>query len=134
MGVKIVKKCSKWRNEKSRRFGVFLVRFLSFWTAIDAYRIYRKTAPTKSTVLGPGPPPGEKWKFIEFYRFFMILGPSIEPEKASPKSASTANPPQKCHFIAFLYFGTRLFVFFSKFLVWVVWCVLFCPLRFLVLA
>jgi hypothetical protein len=30
------------------------------------------------------------------------LGPSIEPEKASLKSASTANPPQKVNFIAFL--------------------------------
>jgi hypothetical protein len=26
------------------------------------------------------------------------LGPSIEPEKPSPKSASTANPPPKWHF------------------------------------
>jgi hypothetical protein len=32
----------------------------------------------------------------------MFLGPSIEPEKASPKSASTANPPRKVNFIAFL--------------------------------
>jgi hypothetical protein len=50
--------------------------------------------------LGPDPPPGENIKFIDFYPFFMILGPSIEPEKPSPKSASTANPPQKHHFIA----------------------------------
>jgi hypothetical protein len=41
-------------------------------------------------------------KFIEIYRFLMILGPSIEPEKASLKSASTANPPQKVNFIAIL--------------------------------
>jgi hypothetical protein len=40
-------------------------------------------------------------KFIDFYAFFTILGPSIEPEKPSVKSASTANPPSKCHFIAF---------------------------------
>jgi hypothetical protein len=38
-------------------------------------------------------------KFIENYRFLSILGPSIEPEKASLKSASTANPPQKVKFI-----------------------------------
>jgi hypothetical protein len=31
----------------------------------------------------------------------MILGPSIEPEKPSPKSASTANPPQKVKIIGF---------------------------------
>jgi hypothetical protein len=38
-------------------------------------------------------------KFIEFLGFFMILGPSIEPEKPSPKSASTPYPPQKVKFI-----------------------------------
>jgi hypothetical protein len=31
----------------------------------------------------------------------MFLGPSIEPEKVSLKSASTANPPQKEKFIGF---------------------------------
>jgi hypothetical protein len=31
----------------------------------------------------------------------MFLGPSIEPEKPSPKSASSANPPLKVIFIAF---------------------------------
>jgi hypothetical protein len=36
--------------------------------------------------------------FIEFYRFLSILGPSIEPEKPSVKSASTANPPLKSEF------------------------------------
>jgi hypothetical protein len=49
--------------------------------------------------LGPTPPPGEKWKIIDFYAFFTILGSSIEPEKPSVKSASTANPPQKVIFI-----------------------------------
>jgi hypothetical protein len=34
-------------------------------------------------------------KFIDFLGFFMFLGPSIEPEKVSVKSASTANPPPK---------------------------------------
>jgi hypothetical protein len=36
--------------------------------------IYGKTAPTKSTVLGPGPPPGNFMKFIENYGFFAFLG------------------------------------------------------------
>jgi hypothetical protein len=61
--------------------------------------IYRKTAPTKSTVLGARPPP---WNFNKIYRFFVFflkIGPSIEPEKPSVKSASTANPPQKDEFI-----------------------------------
>jgi hypothetical protein len=33
-------------------------------------------------------------KIIEIYRFLPFLGPSIEPEKVTPKSASTANPPK----------------------------------------
>jgi hypothetical protein len=41
-------------------------------------------------------------KFIEKTAFFMILGPSIEPEKPSVKSASTPYPPQKVVFIAIL--------------------------------
>jgi hypothetical protein len=67
---------------------------------LGSIAIYRKTAPTKSTVLGPGPPPGNFIKIIENYRFFTKIGPSIEPEKASLKSASTANPPKKYEFIA----------------------------------
>jgi hypothetical protein len=41
-------------------------------------------------------------KFIENYRFLSILGSSIEPEKPSVKSASTANPPQKVEIMVFL--------------------------------
>jgi hypothetical protein len=60
-----------------------------------------KQPPQKALCLGPTPPPPwRKSKFIDFYRFFMILGPSIEPEKPSPKSASTPYPPQKVNFIA----------------------------------
>jgi hypothetical protein len=66
---------------------------------LGAIGIYRKTGPTKSTVLGPGPPPWDFYKIYRFSRFFVIFGPSIEPEKPSPKSASTANPPQKVIFI-----------------------------------
>jgi hypothetical protein len=33
-------------------------------------------------------------KVIEIYRFLPFLGPSIEPEKVTPKSASTAYPPK----------------------------------------
>jgi hypothetical protein len=36
--------------------------------------IYGKTGPTKSTVLGPGPPPGIFIKFIGIYRFLPFLG------------------------------------------------------------
>jgi hypothetical protein len=55
--------------------------------------IYGKTAPTKSTVLGPGPPPGQNHKIYRKIGFFWFFGPSIQPEKTSPKSASTAYPP-----------------------------------------
>jgi hypothetical protein len=41
-------------------------------------------------------------KFIDFYRILPKMGSSIEPEKPSPKSASTANPPPKVKFIGFL--------------------------------
>jgi hypothetical protein len=66
------------------------------------YGFIEKQAPQKALCLGPDPPPGENMIFIDFYRFFTILGPSLEPEKPSPKSASTANPPSKVIFIAFL--------------------------------
>jgi hypothetical protein len=61
-----------------------------------------KQAPQKALCLGPDPPPGEKVKFIDFYAFLSILGPSIEPEKPSVKSASTPYPPQKVNFYRFL--------------------------------
>jgi hypothetical protein len=67
--------------------------------------IYRKTAPTKSTVLGPHPPPENFNKIYGFLAFFTILGPSIEPEKPSVKSASTPYPPKKVVFIAFFILG-----------------------------
>jgi hypothetical protein len=56
--------------EKSGRFVIFLVDFSLYGTDFDAIGIYRKTAPTKSTVLGPGPPP---WEKDEIYRFLMIF-------------------------------------------------------------
>jgi hypothetical protein len=34
-------------------------------------------------------------KFIDFSPFLTILGSSIQPEKASVKSASTPYPPEK---------------------------------------
>jgi hypothetical protein len=95
MGVKFRRKMSKMGYKKSRRFVIFSVGFYRFWTKKWAIGIYRKTGPTKSTVLGPGPPPPGKFiKFIDFYRFFGFWGPSREPEKASAKSASTPYPPK----------------------------------------
>jgi hypothetical protein len=51
--------------------------------------------------LGPDPPPEISMKFIDFYAFLVILGSSIEPEKASAKSASTPYPPRKVKFMLF---------------------------------
>jgi hypothetical protein len=101
MGVKSDQILSKTGVEKNRRFVIFWCPFLTFWTDFVAIGIYRKTGPTKSTVLGPRPPPGKSIKFIDFLPFLPFWGPSIEPEKASLKSASTANPPQKVNFIGF---------------------------------
>jgi hypothetical protein len=61
-----------------------------------------KQAPQKALCLGPTPPLAARSKFIEKTRILMILGPSIQPEKASLKSASTANPPRKVVFIVIL--------------------------------
>jgi hypothetical protein len=86
--------------EKNRRFVIFWTPFLTFLSLLGSIGIYRKTGPTKSTVLGPDPPPGTFYKFNENYRFFTMLGASIEPEKASGKSATTPYPPRKVNFIA----------------------------------
>jgi hypothetical protein len=97
--------------EKNRRFVIFRVPFYRFWPLLVPIRIYRKTAPTKSTVLGPGPPP---WDFYKIYRFLGIFwknGPSIEPEKPSVKSASTPYPPWKVKFI-------RIYWKFGDFLIY----------------
>jgi hypothetical protein len=95
MGVKIDEKMTKTDIEKSRRFGVFLDRFLSFWIVLGRYRIYRKTGPTKSTVLGPGPPP---WEFIENYRnlsIFSDFGVFNRAGKTVSKIGIYALPPSK---------------------------------------
>jgi hypothetical protein len=77
---------------------IFRAPFLTFLTKFDAIGIYRKTGPTKSTVLGPGPPPG---KFIEIYRFFTIfwvLGAFNRAGKTVSKIGIYALPPSKSDF------------------------------------
>jgi hypothetical protein len=102
MGVKKCRILSILGYEKNRRFVIFRGPFWPILTKKCSIRIYRKTGPTKSTVLGPGPPPWEFHKFYRFLAFFWILGPSIEPEKPSVKSASTPYPPEKWNLSEFI--------------------------------
>jgi hypothetical protein len=94
-----------WGRRKKSTVRVFLDRFWQNFTENGFIGIYRKSGPTKSTVLGPGPPPGEIYKIYWKLWFFTVFGPSIQPEKPSPKSASTPYPPaedpKKWHFSKF---------------------------------
>jgi hypothetical protein len=126
--IKKVEICVIKKVDGSWFFRSLFHRFCPKWVAIG---FIEKQAPQKALCLGPDPPPENLCKFIDFYGFFTILGPSIEPEKASAKSASTPYPPWKVIFMAYLYIGELLFVF-STFLVWVVCGVLSFPLLFLV--
>jgi hypothetical protein len=61
----------------------------------DAIGIYRKSGPTKSTVLGPGPPPVN---FNEIYRnlsIFTVLGAFNRAGKTVTKVGIYSKPPQK---------------------------------------
>jgi hypothetical protein len=81
--------------EKSRRFVKISVPFWWFLSENWPIAIYRKTGPTKSTVLGPGPPPG---KFIEIYRFlpfFTVLGAFNRAGKTVTKIGIYSKPPPK---------------------------------------
>jgi hypothetical protein len=82
-------------RRKKSTVRVFLDRFWQNFTENGFIAIYRKSGPTKSTVLGPGPPPGRKHKFYRKLPIFWVFGPSIQPEKTSPKSASTPYPPSE---------------------------------------
>jgi hypothetical protein len=57
------------------------------------YSDLSKIRPHKKHCAWARTPP---WDFYKIYRnlpIFCVFGPSIEPEKPSPKSASTAYPP-----------------------------------------
>jgi hypothetical protein len=121
-------KFGEWKKPTVRDFSGPILTIL---TIFDSIGIYRKTAPTKSTVLGPRPPPWRNYKFYRKYGFFMILGPSIQPKKPSVKSASTPYPPSKVVFIVLLIIRDPISHYGSTFLVWDVWCVLYFPLPFI---
>jgi hypothetical protein len=95
MGVKNGQIFIKIGIEKSGRFVIFLVGFLTFWTENDAIGIYRKTGPTKSTVLGPGPPPWEKVKIYRKLWFFNDFGAFNRAGKTVSKIGIYALPPSK---------------------------------------
>jgi hypothetical protein len=95
MGVKFHQNYRFLGLKKSGRFVIFLVTFLTFWSENDAIGIYRKTAPTKSTVLGPGPPP---WENDENYRnlsIFSDFGVFNRAGKTVSKIGIYALPPLK---------------------------------------
>jgi hypothetical protein len=98
MGVQNDEILAKMAIEKSRRFAFFLVRFWLYSVEKWSIGIYRKTGPTKSTVLGPGPPP---WRKHEIYRFFTIFhdfGAFNRAGKSVSKIGIYALPPLKSDF------------------------------------
>jgi hypothetical protein len=100
-GSILIKKVSFCALKKVDGSVFFWPDFSRFGPKSDLYGFIEKQAPQKALCLGPDPPPGENINFIDFYWFLTFLGPSIEPEKVTAKSASTANPPQNDHFIEF---------------------------------
>jgi hypothetical protein len=95
LGVQIDEKMSKMAHEKNRRFVNFRGRFLTFLSKTGPIRIYRKTGPTKSTVLGPRPPP---WRKHEIYRkltIFIDFGAFNRAGKSVSKIGIYALPPLK---------------------------------------
>jgi hypothetical protein len=69
--VKIWWFLTRWKKSTVRDFST---PFLTKMTENGFIAIYRKSGPTKSTVLGPGPPPVKFIEFIEIYGFFRFLG------------------------------------------------------------
>jgi hypothetical protein len=81
--------------KKNRRFVIFRRPFWSILTENVAIRIYRKTGPTKSTVLGPRPPPWEIYKFYRILPFFIDFGVFNRAGKTVSKIGIYALPPLK---------------------------------------
>jgi hypothetical protein len=98
MGVTFDQKCRKMGHKKNRRFVIFRVTFLPILSENAPIRIYRKTGPTKSTVLGPRPPP---WRKHENYRnlcIFIDFGVFNRAVKSVSKIGIYALPPLKSEF------------------------------------
>jgi hypothetical protein len=110
MGVKSDQILSKTGVEKNRRFVIFWCPFLTFWTDFVAIGIYRKTGPTKSTVLGPRPPPWEIYKIYRFFAFFTVLGAFNRAGKSVTKIGIYSKPPPKSEFYRFFIISRPNFV------------------------
>jgi hypothetical protein len=95
MEVKIDQNFTKIGHKKSRRFVIFRAPFLTFLSVLDAIGIYRKTGPTKSTVLGPGPPPWEIYKIYRKLPFFIEFGVFNRAGKSVTKIGIYSKPPPK---------------------------------------
>jgi hypothetical protein len=95
MGVKIDQNFTKIGHKKSRRFVIFRTPFFTFLSVLGAIGIYRKTAPTKSPVLGPGPPPWEIYKIYRKLPFFHVLGAFNRAGKSDTKIGIYSLPPLK---------------------------------------
>jgi hypothetical protein len=74
---------------------IFWTPFSTFLIDFDAIGIYRKTAPTKSTVLGARPPPWENYKFYRFFVIFTVLGAFNRAGKTVTKIGIYSKPPPK---------------------------------------
>jgi hypothetical protein len=98
MGVKNDQILAKIAIEKNRRFVIFWTTFLTFLSKMGPIRIYRKTAPTKSTVLGPRPPPWRKVKFYWILSIFSYYGAFNRAGKTVSKIGIYALPPLKSEF------------------------------------
>jgi hypothetical protein len=109
LGVQFDQKRRNLGHEKNRRFVIFRAPFLSLLTDFGPIGIYRKTGPTKSTVLGPGPPPWEIHKFYRFFTIFHVFGAFNRAGKSVSKIGIYALPPLKreiyTHFIEKIDFG-----------------------------
>jgi hypothetical protein len=98
MGVQNDQKSRFSGHKKNRRFVIFSVRFCPILSENCPIRIYRKTGPTKSTVLGPRPPP---WEFHKFYRILSIFrdfGVFNRAGKTVSKIGIYSKPPPKSRF------------------------------------
>jgi hypothetical protein len=84
--------------KKSGRFVIFLVPFWRILSEKWLIGIYRKTGPTKSTVLGPGPPPGAGVEIFRNLWLFVDCGVFNTAGKSVSKIGTYALPPLKSDF------------------------------------